>query len=160
MKSRLGYFLQFIGKSGIFGYLFLAGMAAGFILSVQHAPVAIISSYTVVGLIFWFALFRGFVEAERLNDIGLDGEAEILTLAENGSSIQVGGSVPKPGVTMTVRVSVPGKAPYEAKIRTFISPFEIARFNPGNKIQVKVDPEKPSNLVIAEGTPTAGRFQA
>jgi hypothetical protein len=78
MKSRLMYFLQFIGKAGVWGYLFLAGMAAGFILSVPHAPIPIILAYSGFGLIFWFALFRGFVEAERLNDIGLDGEAEIL----------------------------------------------------------------------------------
>ncbi len=101
-----------------------------------------------MGWIFWVAMFRGMVENSRLQTIGEDAEATILSIAENGTSMQMGGSVPSPGVTINLQVRPKGKSPYSATLKTFISVFDIPNYRQGASIQVKFDPADPQKVTI------------
>ncbi len=109
--------------------------------------------------VFWKFMFGPMVRANRLMKVGVEAEATILSLAETGSSLQVGGSIPKAGVRLQLEIRPEGKPAYQAHVTTYISMFEAQKYQPGSIIRVKVDPVDPQKVVIAEGTPTLGRFQ-
>lgn len=128
----VGVLASFAGGigAGIFGLIFCAGFV----------------------WIFWHFMFGPMFKTNKLLEIGEDAEATILSVAENGSSMQMGGAIPKAGVTLALEVKPKGKPSYKAQLDTFISMFEAQKYQPGNTIRVKFDPNKPQDVAIAEGT--------
>ncbi|MGD0781346.1 MAG: DUF3592 domain-containing protein [Candidatus Aminicenantales bacterium] len=110
--------------------------------------------------VFWKLMFQPMIRANRLMAVGVEADATILSLAETGSSLQVGGSIPKAGVRFQLEIRPDGKPPFQAQTTTYVSMFEIQKYQPGAVIRVKFDPKDPQKVVIAEGTPALGRFQA
>lgn len=160
MTSRFGYLLRMIKRLGIFGYVLVFIGVAGVIVSTIPEPLLMIPAYIAFGAFVWFMALKRFVEVERLNDIGLNGEATILSIVENGTSVAINGQIPKPGVTMKAEIHVPGRPAYQAEIKAFISQFELEKFRPGNIVRVKVDPGDQNNIALAEGTPQIGTYAA
>jgi len=102
--------------------------------------------------IFWHFMFGTMVMANKLMESGKDGEATIVSMAENGSSMQIGGSLPKPGIRFTLDVRPMDDVPYRATTDMFVSMFELQKYQPGNVVKVKIDPNNKMKLIIAEGT--------
>ncbi|MFZ2804157.1 MAG: DUF3592 domain-containing protein [Patescibacteria group bacterium] len=147
---------QQIGWGGIIGLVGggIGVLAGGF--GVATAGVGPLVFYIVfivgMGWVFWHFMFGPMVRTNHILDVGIQAEAKILAIAENGSSIQMGGALPKAGVTIQLELHPAGKPTYNAKLNTFISMFEIQNYQPGKTIQVKYDPANPQKVAIAEGT--------
>ena len=110
--------------------------------------------------VFWKFMFGPMVRANRLMRVGVEAEATILSLTETGSSLQVGGSIPKAGVRLELEIRPEGQPAFRSHVTTFISMFEAQKYQPGSIIRVKYDPADPQKVALAEGTPTLGRFQS
>jgi hypothetical protein len=159
---------KFFQQIGIGGMIALGGAAVGFIVGgigmLATGPVGVLLYLAVWGVlfwVFWHFVFGPMVLANRLMEKGEDGEATITAIAENGSSLQMGGAVPKSGVRITLQVQPKsGKPAYQATISTFISMFEIQTYQPGAKVKVKIDPNNPKKIVIVERTGTMQNYSA
>lgn len=150
-KIFMNSFFQKWGWSGLIG---LIGGGLGILIGLH----ALLTSGPIVALIgilfisifvwfFWHYMFKGMVEAKRLLAQGEASEATILTIAENGSSLQING-VPKVGVTITLEVRPASKPVYQAALNTYLSMLEIPEYRAGKTIQVKFDPANPQKIVI------------
>jgi hypothetical protein len=129
------------------------GMLVGGIAVFAAGPIAgLVYMVFIAGFVwvFWHFMFKGMVESNRLMSIGEDAEATILQIAENGSSMQMGGSIPKPGVTIDLEVRPKGKPAYTARVKTYISVFEISKYSTGAVLHVKFDPNDPQKVTVAE----------
>jgi len=149
MKTRIGYFFKAISGFGLGGWIALGGMFIGLAAVVIFVPPFVgipVGLFCV--LLFWFAMFKGMTESERLNDIGIEADARILSIMENGSSLQVGGSLPKAGIDLALEVRPKDRAPYPVKISAFISVFDMQSLQPGRVVKVKYDPQNPKKAVL------------
>jgi hypothetical protein len=153
-----------IGWGGVIG---LIGGGIGLLvggLAVITAGIGAVIAYVLfcAGFIwiFWHFMFGPMVQANRLMEIGKDGDATIVSIAENGSSMQMGGALPKAGMRIVLDVRPQGDSPYQATVNTFVSMFEIQKYQPGNIVKVKIDPNNQMKLVIAEGTGVLENFSS
>lgn len=136
------------------------GILAGGIASIISAPIPgtifFLIFVGVFGSIFWKILFKPMVETHRLLERGEDAEATILALQENGSSLTVAGGVPKPGIRLTLEVHSKSRPAYQAQTNAFISTFEIGMYQPGQTVKIKIDPENPQRIILANAAATLG----
>jgi hypothetical protein len=161
----MGKFFKQIGTGGIIGLgCALFGFIFGAVCVALAGPVALSIYLAIWGVVlglFWHYAFGPMVLTARLMEIGEDGEATILAIAENGSSLKMGGALPKSGVRITLDVKPQsGKPAYQASINMFISMFEIQQYQPGAQVKVKIDPNNPQKIVIAEKTGTMQNYSA
>jgi hypothetical protein len=148
----MNYFFRVIGKLGWPMYIVFAGALFGFGVSIIAWPIFGIPFTLLFVVVFWKVMFEPMVKDERLNEIGVEADAKILSIYENGSSLQIGGSIAKPGMTMELEVHPRDNSPYRTKLNAYISMFEVTRYQPGTTLRVKYDPAKPSEVTIIEGT--------
>jgi hypothetical protein len=162
------YFIKVIRKLGLGIWIALGGafigIAAGLFASLASGSyggtvVVFLMSFGFCW-VFWTFMFRPMAEAERLNEVGIEAEATIRSVRENGSSLQIGGQVPKAGVTIELDVRPKDRAAFTATTNTYISMFEMQSVQPGNKVRVKFDPADPQRLILAQGTDPLGAFGA
>lgn len=142
---------------GIFGALIglIVGFAGSMIIGVIYTFV-----FVGVGCLLWFVMFKPMVERNRLLETGESAEATVIAIAENGSSMTVGGAIPKAGMTIQVEVRPKDKTPYRANLNTYVSMFELAKYQPGSIVQVKFDSKNPQKVAIAEMTQPLGNFSS
>ena len=153
MKTRIGYFFKAISGFGLGGWIALGSMFIGFAgIFIFIPPFIGIPVGLFCVLLFWLAMFKGMTESERLNDIGIEADARILSVMENGASLQMGGALPKAGIDLALEVRPKDRAPYQTRIRTFISVFDMQNFQPWRVVKVKYDPKNPKNAVLSETT--------
>jgi len=82
--------------------------------------------------------------ARPLRQFGVPAEAEILQIWDTGITVN-----DNPVVGMEVEVEPPGGESYRAKIpRTAISRIAIPRFQPGERIAVRFDPNDPGIVAL------------
>jgi hypothetical protein len=139
------------------------GALAGLVGVSMAGPGAVVVYLVFIFLffgVFWKVLFGPMVRANRLMKIGVEAEATILGLTETGSSLQVGGGIPKAGVRLDLEIRPQGQPAFRSHVTAYISMFEAQKYQPGSVIRVKFDPADPQKVVLAEGTPTLGRFQS
>lgn len=105
---------------------------------------------TCVALYAWYIAVRPMSQRKKLLKTGELAEATIISLAENGSSIRLGGALPKAGVTIQLEVRPKGKPSYRAQTMTYISVLEVAKYQLGSVFQVKFDPANPQKVAIVE----------
>jgi hypothetical protein len=103
-------------------------------------------------VLLWFGLRarRAAANADRLAATGLVGTATITGLTQTGMSLN-----DQPQVEMELLVSIPGRAPYQARHKEFVPLILLGRLTSGLPLPVKVDRADPQSLVIdwdASGT--------
>lgn len=82
--------------------------------------------------------------AQRLMAAGLVGQAVIDGLQDTGVTVN-----DNPKVAFELTVELPGRAPYKASLTQVVSRLNVAAFQPGTTVPVRVDPEDPTVLMIA-----------
>ncbi len=83
---------------------------------------------------------------DRILATGRAGTARIISATQPGNA-QVNN---QPLIKLQLEVHVDGMPPYQVALRTTISPLMLSqvRIAPGTELPVKVDPAKPSSIVI------------
>lgn len=135
------------------------GLAAAFAESTIGGIVLI---FVLIGFfsIFWFVMFKPMFEENRLSRIGESAEATIISIAENGSSLKMGGAIPKAGVTIQLEVRPKDKQTYMTTLNMFVSMFEVAKYQSGSVVQVMLDPKDPQKVAITGVTSPLGAFNS
>lgn len=134
--------------SGLIGGLI--GVVAAF-MAHWIVGIVILGVEFFVFRLLWKVLFQPILKQKRLMAEGIDADATILSLSETGSSLQIGGALPKAGVELVLEVSPSYMASYQASVRTYITVFEMQKFQPGSKIKIKYNPKNPQELIVVEG---------
>jgi hypothetical protein len=95
----------------------------------------------------------GAGEEKSLQRVGVPAQAEILSIAESGLSVN-----DNPVVVLEVEVKPAGQPAFRATIkRTLISRLEVPQFQPGRVIPVRYDPRDPSQVAFDIGPPKSAR---
>jgi hypothetical protein len=111
----------------------------------------------VTGLILvWFGLRmrRSAADADRITRTGLAGTAQITSLSQTGMSMN-----DQPQIAMELLVTVPGRAPYQARRQEFVPLILLGRLGSGMPLPVRVDPNDPQRVIVdwqASGTAPLG----
>lgn len=154
------YFFQVLGRMGPIGWIGLAIALVGLPFPIIVAPYISIPIFIGIGLTLWYLLLKPMVRDARLNDIGVEAMATVLGMQENGSSLQVGGALPKAGVAVLLEVHPNGRPPFQARVNTYVSAFEIGRLATGSTVHVKYDPGDTSQVVILDMTAPLDSYRA
>jgi hypothetical protein len=139
------------------------GLAIGGIGAWQAGPVAglvYLLLLILFAFLFWKALFQSIINNSRILKTGEVAEAKILGIQENGSSIRIGGALPKAGVNIFLEVHSPTRAVYQTMIKTYISSFELSEYQVGKALSIKIDPKDQMRVAITQGTSPLGNYQS
>ena len=128
----------------------LIGGAIGLIVGIGAAVL----TAGVWGLLFGlpFILVFGWVYFKFLKPVfaqskilkaGEPATATILEVSDTGMTINE-----NPVVKLKLKVQRKSGSPYEAEAKTLISRLQVGSFQPGQKLNVKVDPEHPENIAV------------
>jgi hypothetical protein len=105
---------------------------------------------TAVMLIAGLALRRRAARRQRIMTAGIDGIATITGITQTGMLINH-----NPVVQFEATIETPTGA-YPASFRQMVPLISVGQLQVGAKLAVKVDPNDPQSIVLAEGTtPTA-----
>ena len=85
-------------------------------------------------------------KARRLIQYGILGTAEIISMKETGTTMNNA-----PQVEFSLKVSVPGREPYTAVMKDYISLVDLAALQQGSTVDVRVDPDDPGSMMIWSG---------
>lgn len=154
------YFIRVINNIGWFMWIPLAAGFFGLAVAVIAAPFFGIIFGAFFIFTFWTFMFGPMVKDERLRDVGIEAEAKVLSIQENGSSMQMGGQIPKPGMTLRLEVHPKDREAFITSTSAFLSMFEIKDYQPGATIRVKFDPAKPQSIVILSNVPATGYYSS
>lgn len=154
------YFIRVINNMGWVMWIPLAAGVGGLAVAILFAPFIGIPFGLFFVFIFWKLMFGPMVKDERLRDIGIEAEAKVISIQENGSSLQMGGQLPKPGMAIRLEVHPTGREPFITSTNAYISMFEMEKYQPGSTIRVKFDPAKPQSLVMLQSVPTTGYYSS
>jgi hypothetical protein len=128
--------------------LFEVGLAALFALAPvvgSARPSAFLPTAGIlggVGLIFLVLGWRA-AQKDRLHDTGLDGEGTIAGIEQTGLWMN-----DQAYVRLDLVVRVPGHQPYEVKHGEIVPQVALGRLTSGETLPLKVDPERPSHLLV------------
>ena len=124
--------IQFAGKS------LKELIEGGELLGVIAVPVMlIIFAVVMVGTM------RNVMPARIKN--GITAPARVLQVRDTGVSIN-----DNPQVGLTVEVTPPGRAPFQAEVKTIVSRLNAALVQPGLDVQVVYDPQNPKRIQVQE----------
>jgi hypothetical protein len=84
------------------------------------------------------------LEARRLLQIGRRGLATVVAVRQTGVEVD-----DNPQAELELSVALAGREPYTVTHRQVISRVAIGGFLPGAKVPVRVDPQDPSNVLVA-----------
>lgn len=146
-KWLIGIGVLELALAAIFGYFgaTIPILAFGFLLT-----AAILGVTGLVLILFGLRSRRSAADADRIATIGLAGTATITGLTQTGMSLN-----DQPQVEMELMVSIPGRAPYQARRKEFVPLILLGRLSSGLPLPVKVDPADPQRLVIEWGAPSS-----
>ena len=128
--------------AGEFGLALLFGIVAIGHPAVRSGFVTTAVILGGVGTIL-FALGWRAAQNDRLHDTGLDGEATILGVEQTGIWMNNNAYI-----RLDLAVSVAGHPPYEVKHGEIVPQVAIGRLTSGAPLPVKVDPDRPSHLLV------------
>ena len=74
---------------------------------------------------------------------GVPGVATVLDVADTGVVLKE-----QPVMRMSLRVEVPGVAPYDAVASTMVPSAAVGFLRPGARVAVRVDPTSPTTLAV------------
>ncbi len=113
-------------------------------------PILIFVIFLVLGILILVFVPLGIVFARirrqyypdtRILQEGASAEATITRIWQTGVRVNN-----RFGIGMELDVHRPGYPPYTARTRTLISILDVSRFQAGNVIPIKVDPNKPEHV--------------
>lgn len=108
-------------------------------------------SFLLVGVVLYFAgRYVGGLDTSDILRDGTPGTAEVLSTRDTGVTINNFNFV----IKIKLRVTVPGRAPYEVTIRHVLTGRHMwGTIQPGMVLPVRVDPRNPNRVAIdPEGT--------
>ena len=79
----------------------------------------------------------------RIEESGQSGKAKVITLSQTGTYINQ-----NPVFEFDLEIEVLGISPYRAEVRATVPMYLVQRVGPGATLPVKVDPSKPSEVII------------
>lgn len=124
--------LQFEGKS------LKDLLDGGELLGVIAAPIVLI----IVSLVM-VSSFRTLMPGKIKN--GITAPARVLQVRDTGVSVN-----DNPQVALLVEVTPPGKAPFQAEVKTLVSRLNAALVQPGIDVEVVFDPQNPKRIQVHE----------
>ena len=133
-----------------------------FYIPLDSSIVAVIVVVCVALPLVFIVLFMGKMrrrvrEEQRLLATGTPGQARVLSMQHGGAVLKMGAQR-HISLVLSLEVHVQGRAPYTIQIQKYISELNLALFQQGAWINVRVDPMNPNSLAIAGAgsAPTAG----
>jgi len=107
-----------------------------------------IVAITVAGLVVFFFFMRRIMGFNaRLLARGIPGTARVLEVRDTGVTINRVNAV----LEARLEVTVPGRAPYEARAEVMLGRMSWGALQPGMTVAVKVDPRNPAHVAIDLG---------
>lgn len=105
-------------------------------------------AYFTGGLLIALALVLGYVSwrvngKDMLHETGLAGTARILRMTQTGIWMNN-----NPLVSLDMEVSLPNLPPYEVRHREVVPQVALGRLTQGDELQVRVNPHKPTDLIV------------
>jgi len=82
-------------------------------------------------------------KSQALLQTGTPGRASVTSIQQTGTLVNF-----NPQCIIDLQVTVPGQAPYAAKLTEAVPQVYLARLQPGAEIGVRVDPTDPSTLAL------------
>jgi hypothetical protein len=110
----------------------------GAIAAISLIPTGLI--FTAIGVYFG----RMTARRKRLLREGIAGQATILSLSGGNLVINNVNYM----ITFRLRVSVPGRSPYDVEHKQLVPVFQLASLPVGSTVPVMVDPQEPTRLTI------------
>ncbi len=133
-------------KVGAFGALvgYTIGMVAVFVVSPVAGVVITILSALLIAFCLWF-FFGKEVRRYRIQRTGVPARATILEVRSTGIKVNVF----YPQIELLLEVQPENGEPYRVKTRCLIDQVDIPVYQPGNVIDVTVDPKNPKRVAVA-----------
>ena len=136
--------------------LFAGSMAMTVIITIISLGCTGLITVLVLGFTgyFLFRMFKGMNQNSNLLTTGVPAPAVILSVQDTGASLN-----DKPQAAITLQVSPPGQAPFQAVATQFVDRFQVGMLVPGVQVQVRYDPANPTRVAIASfgpGIPSKG----
>lgn len=108
-------------------------------------PIIIVLIVVAIPVIaVWMFVISPSLNDGYLDQNGINGTAEILDAQQTQTFVNN-----NPEIKFTLMVTVPGKDPYKATYKTVVPFIDLAKFQPGDKYYVLVDPKNPQNVKFA-----------
>jgi hypothetical protein len=128
--------------------LFEVGLAALFALATvlgDARPSAFLPTAAILGAVGLIFLVLGWraAQKDRLHETGVDGEGTIAGIEQTGMWMN-----DQAYVRLDLIVRVPGHQPYEVKHGEIVPQVALGRLTNGSTLPLKVDPERPSHLLV------------
>ena len=149
----LGAGMLVLGVLALLGTVVFVGLAYTVVPDLQNAVGGVGMAAGITGFTFlmmgapFFLVGRGLAaaaqKAQRLRTSGIQARGQIVAVQHSGMEIN---GVPQ--MQITVNVQLPDRAPYQASTKLLLSPTSAAQLRPGTVVAVRVDPEKPSDILI------------
>jgi hypothetical protein len=89
------------------------------------------------------AMQANLQKSQALLQTGTQGRATVQGVQQTGTLINF-----NPQVILDLQVTVPGQAPYAAKLTEAVPQVYLARLQPGADIGVRIDPTDPQTLAL------------
>jgi hypothetical protein len=89
-----------------------------------------------------FMFSQSSSNAQRLQAVGIPGTATVISAQDTGMTIN-----DNPRVNLTLQVAAGGNT-YQASTSVTVPRLQVGRLAPGSVLAIKVDPAKPSDMVI------------
>lgn len=107
-------------------------------------------------LFFWRRMGQRVRREKHLLAAGMPGQARVLALQHGGAVLKLG--VQRHiSIVLSLEVHVQGRAPYTAQVQKYVSELNLALFQQGAWLEVRVDPTNPNSLAVAgAGSPPMG----
>ena len=152
----LTWFLNivFLGVGGVILFTALSmphGAGPGGIFGSRRTELIVTGAFFMVSPFIGMFMIRFVIDrfnrkARRLIVHGIRGTAEVVSMRETGTTVNNA-----PQVEFQMKVSVPGREPYTAVMKDYISLVDLAALQPGSTVDVRVDPDDPGSLIIWSG---------
>jgi hypothetical protein len=104
---------------------------------------ALLGIVGIVLLVFGIASRRKGAEADRIDETGLAGTAQITGLTQTGMYLNN-----SPQIGLDLMVTVPGRNPYPIEVKQFVPLILLGSLSVGRTLPVKVDQQDPGKVVI------------
>lgn len=138
MKLNTGAIIGLVG--GLVGAII--GVASAFMAD-PIVGIGVGCVMIAVFYLFYRVLIKPAMEHSRLLKNGTPATGTILSVQETGTRINN-----QPLVKLRLQVNLANNPPYEVETKTVVSYFQIATVQPGNTLQLMVDPQNKMKVTI------------
>lgn len=111
----------------------------------RYSPAPVLVGVSVVAAAAGLVVLHRWWHARRVLSTGVSAEATIIAVQETATRVNG-----QPLCRFRLSVTRPGREPYEATATRVLGVGDVHRVAPGSSIMVRVNPDDPSDVVIAE----------